>query len=89
MAGVFENRAHGLFEEQFGRPRFRPRRRIVNGELIADRVVVGAGEAFDQMHLLAGSLEDRLLREVRAIDDQCVAFPPAAITSDPLVNVGW
>ena len=87
MAGVFEYRPDGLFKGQLGGPRFRPRRRVVNGELIPDRVFVGARETLDQMHLFTGSLESRLFRAVRAIDDQCVAFPAAALTPDPLVNV--
>ena len=41
-------------------------------------------QALDQMQVLAGGLEVELRREVGDIDDQRVAFPPAARVAEPL-----
>src|SRR5207249_11770141 len=77
VAGMLKDRSHGLFEEDLCGPWFCPGRRIIDGELIANRVFVRACETLDHMHLLAGALENRLVREVGAINDQRIAFPAA------------
>src|SRR5471030_148767 len=62
------------------RPRAAPRIRILDGELVIDRVLVRAPEALRELHVLGGSLEGHALEigEVRRLDHERVAFPMAA-----------
>src|SRR2546428_6083928 len=87
VAGMLKDRSHGLFEEDLCGPGFCPGRRIIDGELIANRVFVRACETLDHMHLLAGALENRLVREVGAVNDQRIAFLAAGMIADPLAYV--
>src|SRR5213075_720696 len=65
MAGMFEYRPDGLLPRNFCRPRPCPGGRIIDSELITDRVRCNAREALGEMHLLTGALESRSLRKVR------------------------
>ena len=58
-------------------PRARPGGRIIDRELIEDRVGVDAREAFHHVQRLAGSLEARLVGEVSGLDDKRLALPTA------------
>src|SRR5207244_2341371 len=63
------------------RPRFRPRRRIVDRDGFIDRLLIDAREALDVMHVpLLGAADPGLLPriEVRPVNDQGVALPAAA-----------
>src|SRR5690242_5246332 len=61
---VLEDRSFVLLPRDFRRPRSGPRRGIVDGELIAERLFVDAGEPLGQMHVLARALERELVGEV-------------------------
>src|SRR5213594_966879 len=78
MAGVFKQRTHALLHGQFCGPGSCPSERIFDGESIEDRVLGHAGEALNQTHILAGSLESGLVVEVRCLHDQGLPFPAAA-----------
>ena len=54
------------------------RLRIVDRVLVAQGVSVDAREAFDHVHLLAGSFEHRLIGEIGRVDDKRIALPVAA-----------
>ncbi len=47
-------------------------------KLIKNRVLVHAREPLGETHVLARSLECRLVREIRRLDDERFSFPPAA-----------
>src|SRR4030095_1437228 len=86
---VLEERPNGFRPGHFGRPWPRPRRRIVDRELISDRVLVHAREALDQVQVLTGPLERVLAVEIRRFDDERVPFPTPAIAAGPLPNGRW
>src|SRR4030095_14353406 len=66
------------------RPGPRPRRRIVDRELVHERVGIDAGEPLHQPHARRGSGEARATKKVLRLDDERVAFPAAARASEPL-----
>src|SRR5215468_3787058 len=59
-------------------PGARERRRILDGELVVDRVDVDAPEALDHMQAGCRTAVSRLRREIRDIDDERVAVPAAS-----------
>src|SRR5262249_53261203 len=87
VTGVFEYRPDGFLPRHFCRPRSCPGGLIFNCELITNGVISDAGEALDQAHLFAGSLECRPIRKVRRLDDQRLALPSAAGASRQLTDV--
>jgi hypothetical protein len=88
MAGVLEDRSIDLHERHLRRPRPFPRRRIGDGELIADLVVAEARKALDHLHVLAGPAECHLVVEVGRLDHQRVAFPVSSRVAEPRAHVG-
>ena len=60
-----------------------PRLGIFDGEPVQQRLVVDAREPLDDFQLLARSVELRLVGEVRRLDDERVAFPPADRIAQP------
>src|SRR5258705_4230806 len=68
-------------------PRFRPRRGILDGDRVLDRVRVNACPPFDQVQVLLGTLEVGLGAEIGHIDHECPAFPAAARVAPPLADV--
>src|SRR4051812_17975983 len=78
VARVLEQRTDALLPRDFRRPWPRPRGGVVHGEAVHQRVVAGAREALRQLHVRARSLERRFVGEVRRLDDERVAVPPAA-----------
>src|SRR5262245_12191648 len=87
VAGVLEYRTRRLLPQHLGGPGSRPRRRVIDGELIAERVFGHARETYRQPHVLACALERELVREIRRFDNQRLALPAAAVTSRPLADV--
>src|SRR5262249_44523506 len=71
----------------FDSPRSRPCRRILNRDDVIERVGTGAGPAFDEMQVLARSLEIGFGREIGDVDDQGFAFPMAPRISKPLTDI--
>src|SRR5262249_46633117 len=65
-------------------PRSRPGRRIFNRDHVLKRVGIQARPALDEMQVLARPLEICLRTEIRHIDNQGIAVPPAAGISPPL-----
>ena len=63
-----------------------PGRRIIDRELVEERIRVDAREAFDQMQVRGGSSETRLLGEIGRVDDKRLAFPMATRVPGPLVD---
>src|SRR5437016_886367 len=70
-----------------GCPGSRPRRRILHRHLERERIRIDTSVAFDQMQVLSGSLEVRLLREIGDVHDQRIPLPPAKRISVPLADV--
>src|SRR5262245_2869040 len=85
MARVFEDRARSLLHWDFRSPWPLKRLRIIDGESIQQRVRIDSCESFNQTHVLAGASEVRLVRKVRGLDDEGIAFPMTARISEPLV----
>src|SRR4029450_6421130 len=69
-------------------PRFRPRRRILDGDGILDRLGVDAWKALHQAQVLSRRLEAELGREVRDVDDQRVALPAPPRVAESLADGG-
>src|SRR5437899_819023 len=59
-------------------PQSRPRRRVVDGDDILDRVRVETRPPFHEMQVFVSSLKIRFRREIRDVDDQRVALPTAS-----------
>src|SRR5215510_12797850 len=78
VTGVLVKRCRYLFHGNFAGPGFRPRRRIVDRELIEERVFIGACEAFDDTQFLTRSSETRFVAEIRGFDDKGFTFPMTA-----------
>src|SRR4029078_8444114 len=53
VTGVLEDRPVEPAQRYFSRPGFRPRRRVVDREFVADPVCAHASEAFDDMQRVA------------------------------------
>src|SRR5207249_1942454 len=72
VAGVLVDLVLGALQEQRGRPRLGPGRRIVDGHLVLQRLGVDAAEPLDEMQLLAGaaSTDRGVAAEVGRIDDK-------------------
>ena len=93
VTGVLENLCllAVALQRDTNRPRLRERGRVVNGDRVVDRVGANPREAFDQPQRLARSPEVGLVREVRHLDNQRVAFPVTAgvtqILTDTLADV--
>src|ERR1700730_16681511 len=66
----------------------RPHGRIFDLDLVFERGRAGPRPAFDQMQVLARSLEIGLRTEVRHVDDEGVALPAATRVAIPLADVG-
>src|SRR2546421_5413486 len=78
---------HGVF--LLNGPRFRPRGRVFYCDDVLDRVWTGSGPTFDQMAVLARSLEVGLRTEIGDIDHQRFALPPAARIAEALPDMAW
>src|SRR5262245_48337243 len=75
VARVLVDEAVGRRPRVLRAPRPGPRRRIVDRELVAQRVRASAREALDDVQVFARAAEAGLVAEVRGVDDQRVAFP--------------
>ena len=60
------------------RPRLGERLRVRDSQPVVDGVVVDAGEAFDQLEILRGTMKPPAAVEVRRLDNERLALPPAA-----------
>jgi hypothetical protein len=86
VAGVLVEVVLRRHPRVLARPRAIPRRRIFDSEAVDERIRVRAPDALDDVELIARSVELRLGCEVRGIDDQCVAFPPADRVPHPVAD---
>src|SRR3989441_7496666 len=73
-------------------PRFGKRRRVVEGDLIIDRVRADAREALDHTPFLAGASEDSDVSvadrlQIGCLDDQSITFPTPTRVPQPLADV--
>src|SRR6266850_1729345 len=84
---VFKDRTYVLLPRHLCGPGSCPRRRIVDGELIAEGVLGRAGEALGQTHVLARAQERELVREIRRFDNQRLPLPATAGAPGPLTDV--
>src|SRR5207244_11156826 len=89
MAGVLEHPAVALRNGDFDSPWPVPRRRIFNGELIDQRIGIGAAETLGKLQILAASSERILVRKILRFDDERVAVPAAARVPLPKMDVLW
>src|SRR5713101_5135575 len=83
VARVLVHQLAALPQRKLRRPRTRPRRRIVGGEAVVDRVGVDAREALDEVQMFARASEFDLLRKVDRVDDERGAFPVSARIAHP------
>ena len=86
MAGKFVDRRLDLLQMDHGRPRTRPGRLIVDADLVVDPIGRDTGEALNEPQVLSRPQEVALRREIRGLDDECVAFPLAAGIPAPLAD---
>src|SRR6516164_11761969 len=77
--------ALNLGDRHFSGPRLGPHPRILHRELVEDRLVIDAGEPFDDVQVL-GSLEGIQIGEIGGIDHQRVPFPMAHRIAHPLTD---
>src|SRR5215475_619624 len=75
VAGIFVDGLVALAHRNISGERPRPYARIIDGELVHERVGVSAGEFLDEVQVRAGVRETRLALEVDRVDHQRVAFP--------------
>src|SRR5262249_23233859 len=78
VTGVLVKWGRDLFHGNFAGPGFRPRRWIVDRELIQERVFIGACEALDDTQVLTRSSESRFVAEIRGFDDKGFTLPMTA-----------
>src|SRR5258708_1018069 len=83
VAGIFVDRLVALAHWNNRGERPRPYARIIDGELVHERVGVSAGEFLDEVQVRAGVRETRLALEVDRVDHQRVAFPVAPRIAPP------
>src|SRR5260221_13462216 len=67
-----------FFPRDYKRPRTHPCGRIFDGYRVFQPIFAYAFEPFDQVQVLMRALKVSLMREVRDVDHQRVALPPAA-----------
>src|SRR5438093_8670536 len=65
-------------QRQLDRPRACEGGRILDGDAVRQQIGPGPGVPLGQMQVFARSLEIGLVREIRHLDDERVALPPAA-----------
>src|SRR6266700_3395656 len=87
VAGPLVDRPLSLRHRNLRGPRFGPRGGIFGGELVSDRIVGGAREAFHQVQFLPGSSESASSSEIGGVDHQRTALPMANRVSLPLADV--
>src|SRR5205807_2713487 len=86
VAGPLVDRPLRLRHRNLCGPRFGPGGGIFGGELVRDRIVGTAREAFHQMQLLAGSSEGASSSEIGRVNHQRIAVPMANRVSLPLAD---
>src|SRR6478672_9010510 len=77
VTGVLENRLTGGLHRQLHAPRTGKRRRIVDRELVEQRIDVCPRKALDQVQFRARAAEVRLVGEVGRVDNERLPFPVA------------
>src|SRR5215467_12698161 len=83
VAGIFVDGLVALAHRNNNGEWSRPYARIIDGELVHERVGVSAGEFLDEVQVRAGVRETRLALEVDRVDHQRVAFPVAPRIAPP------
>ena len=83
VARVLEHQVVGRRPRLLAGPGPYPRLRILDRELIPERLRVDAREALDDVQVLARASEAGLVGEVGRVDDQRVALPPADGVAEP------
>src|SRR5436309_9374822 len=86
VAGVLPERSGDFRHRHFSRPRLGPHPRVLHRELVKNRLVVDACEAFNHVQVL-GSRERSLVCEIGGVDDERITLPMANRVAHPLVNV--
>src|SRR5262249_34898059 len=78
-----------LLQSEHGRPRLGPRRGVVNGDFVAERIWSDPREAFDDAQGFRGPHEVAGTGEIRRVDDEGVAFPSAARVAAQFADARW
>ena len=76
----------GLLQANRRRPRLRPRRRVVDRNLVIDPVRADTREPFNQVQVFGGSQEAALGGKIGGVDDQRLPLPAAPRIAVPLTN---
>ena len=84
MTRVFVHRAVGASERHQRRPGLCERARIVDRELVDDRVTVETTESFDEMRVCRRAAETRFAKEVGRFDDERCTLPATQLVSGEL-----
>src|SRR5262249_18001821 len=86
VTGVFVDRIVPLRHRNHGGPWSRPRARVVDRELVEERIGVGARKALDQVRVRTGSCKARLALEIFRLHNERSPLPVAARHPLPLTN---
>jgi hypothetical protein len=87
VTGILVYRPGRLHQWSFSFPGARKCCRIVDCEFVEDGILVGPREALDQMQVLIGVAEVRLVREIGCVDYECVSLPMTARIAEPLTDI--
>src|SRR5262249_40578441 len=87
VAGVLVDVLRGRVPGVFAAPGLFPARGILHRELVEEGAQAGPGEALRALEGVAGSGHGAPGPEVRGLDDQGVALPPADRVPEPLANL--
>src|SRR5215471_2110358 len=75
VTGVFVNVCVGGRPGVLAGPRLAPGLRVIDGKAVKKRSIIEARDALDHVHVFRRSPETRLVRKIRGIDNEGVAFP--------------
>ena len=89
MTGVLVDARVGRGPDVLATPRLCPHRRVVDRELIEERLGVNPRKALDDMQVPRRRAESRRVGEVRRVDHERVALPVTDRITKPAPDLGW
>ena len=89
VTGVLVDARVGRGPDVLATPRLCPHRRVVDRELIEERLGVNPRKALDDMQVPRRRAESRRVGEVRRVDHERVALPVTDRITKPAPDLGW